>query len=83
MARLDDLPEPLRTVCITAPCPSFDTQPFVTGPKLADRRVALISSAVLVRRGEAPFAFGTTEFRTVPANLPAGEILTSHPLDRA
>ena len=84
MARLDDIPEPLRTVVTTAPCPSFDTAPFVTSPRLpgsrlAERRVALISSAALVRRGEAPFAFGATEIRPVPASLPAGEILTSHP----
>lgn len=63
---------------VSAPCPSFDTQPFVSGQPLAQRRVAIISSAALIARGEAPFAFGTTEFRTVPANRPANEILTSH-----
>jgi D-proline reductase (dithiol) PrdB len=79
MARLEDLPEPTRTVAATAPCPKFDTAPFVAGPPLRERRVAIISSAALIRRGEAPFAFGSVERRALPADLPAGEILTSHP----
>lgn len=79
MARLEDLPEPTRTVVATVPCPSFDTQPFVTGPALAGRRVAIISSAALIKRGEAPFAFGSTEMRRVPASWAAGDILTCHP----
>ncbi len=79
MARLQDLPEPTRTVVTSVPCPSFDTQPFVTGPKLAERRVAIISSAALIARGAAPFAFGSTEMRPVPASWAAGDILTSHP----
>ena len=79
MARPEDIPEPTRTVVTTCPCPRFDTEPFVTGPPLAQRRVALISTAALIRRGEAPFALGSTEFRTVPADRPAGDILSSHP----
>jgi D-proline reductase (dithiol) PrdB len=65
-------------VVTTAPCPRFDTQPFVAGPKLSARRIAIISSAALIRRGDVPFHFGTTEYRTVPAARPAADILTSH-----
>ena len=79
MARVADLPEPTRTVVTTAPCPRFETTPFVAGPALPSRRVAIISSAALTRRGEAPFAFGSTEYRAIPAGFPAGDILTSHP----
>ena len=79
MARLEDLPEPTRTVVSSAPCPSFDTQPFVTGPILAERRVAIISSAALTQRGTAPFALGSSEMRRIPASWDAGDILTSHP----
>ena len=78
MARPEDLPEPTRTTVTTAPCPSFDTTPFVVGPPLSQRRIAIISSAALIERGEAPFAFGSTEFRTVPASRPAADILASH-----
>ena len=34
---------------------AFDTQPFVVGPPLAQRRVAIVSSAALIRRGDKPF----------------------------
>jgi hypothetical protein len=37
------------------PCPVFDTQPWVTGPPLPQRRVAIISTAGLHRRGDRPF----------------------------
>jgi len=78
MARPEDLPEPTRTVVTTVPCPSFDTTPFVAGPPLAQRRIAIVNSAAMITRGEAPFAFGSTEYRTIPATRPASDILTSH-----
>ncbi len=78
MARPEDLPEPTRTAVTTVPCPRFETRPFVGGPPLAERRIAIISSAALIKRGDVPFAFGSPEFRTVPANTAAGDILMSH-----
>ena len=74
MARPEDIPQPTRD----APCPSFDTQPFVVGPPLAQRRVAIVSSAALIRRGDKPFPFGSAECRFLPAAMPAGDILISH-----
>ena len=79
MARPEDIPEPLRTVVTTAECPSFDTTPFVAGPPLSDRRIAIISSAALIRRGDKPFHFGSTEHRRVPASWPAASSATSTP----
>ena len=78
MARPEDIPEPSRTAVTTVPCPQFATRPFVGGPPLAERRIAIISSAALIKRGDAPFAFGTTEMRTLPADTPAADILMSH-----
>lgn len=78
MARLDDIPEPTRTAVRDLPCPSFDTAPFVTGRPLARHRVALISSAALVRPGEAPFAVGSGEARAIPGRPGAHELLMSH-----
>jgi D-proline reductase (dithiol) PrdB len=78
MARLEDIPQPSRDTVVAAPCPTFETQPFVGGPPLAQRRVAIVSSAALIRRGDKPFPFGSAECRFLPAALPAGDILTSH-----
>jgi D-proline reductase (dithiol) PrdB len=78
MARLEDIPQPSRDAVVAAPCPAFETQPFVGGPPLAQRRVAIVSSAALIRRGDKPFPFGSAECRFLPAALPAGDLLTSH-----
>ena len=78
MARLEDIPQPTRDAVVAAPCPVFETKPFVVGPPLAQRRVAIVSSAALIRRGDKPFPFGSAECRFLPASMPAGGILTSH-----
>ena len=54
MARIEDIPQPTRDAALAVPCPTFDTQPFVQGPELAKRRVAIVSSAALIRRGDKP-----------------------------
>ena len=78
MARLEDIPEPTRTAVANLPCPSFETTPFVGGPKLSRRRVAIVSSAALIHRGDKPFPFGSGEYRAVPASWDNNEILISH-----
>jgi D-proline reductase (dithiol) PrdB len=78
MARLEDIPEPTRTAVANLPCPSFDTTPFVIGPSLSERRVAIVSSAALIRRGDKPFPVGSGEYRAVPERWPNNEILISH-----
>ena len=78
MARLEDIPEPTRTAVANLPCPSFDTAPFVSGPALSERRVAIVSSAALIHRGDKPFPFGSGEYRAVPSSWNNGDILVSH-----
>jgi len=78
MARLDDIPEPTRTTVANLPCTAFETTPFVSGPKLSERRVAIVSSAALIRRGDAPFTVGSGEYRAVPASWNSADILMSH-----
>jgi len=78
MARIDDIPEPTRGAIMALECVEFPGQPFVAGPPLAQRRVAVVSSAALVARGTAPFMPGSAEVRMLPASLPASDILMSH-----
>ncbi len=78
MARLEDIPEPTRTAVANIPCPSFDTAPFVHGPPLSQRRVAIVSSAALIHRGDRPFPFGSGEYRAVPGVWNNNDILVSH-----
>lgn len=78
MARIDDIPEPTRTVVRDLPITPVGAPAFVAGPPLAQRRVALVSSAALYRRGEAPFLPGSGDYRALPTDLAPGEILMSH-----
>src|SRR6202453_4023830 len=78
MARLEDIPEPTRTAVVNLPCPSFDTTPFVAGTPLSERRVAIVSSAALIHRGDKPFPFGSGEYRAVPSDWSNNDILVSH-----
>ena len=58
MTGLEDIPQPTRDAAIAVACPGFETRPSVVGPPRARRRVAIVSSAALVRRGDKPFPFG-------------------------
>jgi D-proline reductase (dithiol) PrdB len=78
MARMTDLPAPTQISMANLECPVFATTPFVSGPPLAKRRVAVVTSAGLLRRGERPFVSGDTDYRAIPAETPADQILMSH-----
>lgn len=78
MARLEDIPEPTRTAVANLACPAFETTPFVTGPNLSERRVAIVSSAALIHRGDKPFPVGSGEYRAVPGSWDNADILMSH-----
>jgi D-proline reductase (dithiol) PrdB len=45
---------------------------------LAQRRVAIVSSAALIRRGDTPFPFGSAEVRFLPADAPLKDLLIGH-----
>ena len=78
MARPEDIPQPTRDAVLNLPCPAFETTPFVSGPPLSQRRVAILSSAALIKRGDTPFPFGSGEARFISAGTPAGDLLISH-----
>ncbi|MGR8920922.1 MAG: glycine/sarcosine/betaine reductase selenoprotein B family protein [Gammaproteobacteria bacterium] len=78
MVRLADTPESLRHVLEGLECPTYDTEPWVTGPPLAERRVAVISTAGLQVRGDRPFTLGAADYRVIPGDTPAADIVMSH-----
>lgn len=78
MVRLADLPEGMGQHLLDLPCPSFDTQPCVTGPAVSARRVALISTAGLHRRGDRPFDSGAADYRVIPGNVATGDLVMTH-----
>jgi len=78
MVRLSSLSQAEKAYLDSLPCPTFDAQPWVSGPPLRQRRVALVSTAGLFRQGDRPFAPLGADYRVIPGDLPARELAMSH-----
>jgi D-proline reductase (dithiol) PrdB len=85
MARLDQMHPAMRASLLAMLCPTFDTQPWVEGPPLAQRRVALVSTAGLHRRDDRPFAVTSgnnravaADYRVIPGDIAANDLVMSH-----
>jgi len=63
--RAEDVPEEL----IGAPCPEFESTPWVEDERpLAERRVAIVSTAGLMHEGDPPFTLGSADYRVLDAD---------------
>lgn len=78
MVRLADLPEVERAHLLAKGCPPFDSEPFVGGPPLAQRRVALVTSAGLHRVGDDAFSMVDLSYRVIPGTIRAEELTMTH-----
>jgi len=78
MVRLTALPAAQAERYAGLECPSFDTTPWLDGPPLSERRVAIVASAGLVVRGEPPFRGHDADFRVIPSNTRPDQLLFSH-----
>lgn len=56
----------------------FDGRPWVSPPKLAQARIAIVTTAGLHRKGDRPFGPEATDYRIIPGNTPAAELVMSH-----
>ena len=59
-------------------CPTFATTPFVSGPPLSQRRIAIVSSAGLFRREGESFRGRDSDYRAIPGDIAWNDLLTSH-----
>ena len=78
MTRLTDLPPDQAKRLAEVECPTFETRPWVTGPALSQRRVAIVSSAGLVIRGQDPFRGRDPHYHAISATTPTSDLLCSH-----
>ena len=78
MVRLSQFGEEERKHLLDLPCPSYESTPFVTGTRLAEARLALISTAGLHRRSDRPFGVGETGYRLIPDDVHANDLVMSH-----
>jgi D-proline reductase (dithiol) PrdB len=78
MARLDRMIPEERAHLLGLPCPTFERTPWVVPPPLNRCRISLISTAGLHRRGDRPFGVGATDYRVIPCETPAADLIMSH-----
>ncbi|MBW2052766.1 MAG: selenoprotein B glycine/betaine/sarcosine/D-proline reductase [Deltaproteobacteria bacterium] len=78
MVRLSQMPEPSRSHLGKLNCPTFETQPWVQGPPLHERRVAIISTAGLHLRDDRPFGLSSEDYRVIPGDAKANDLVMSH-----
>lgn len=80
MVRLADLPEWDRDNMLkkVPTLPRFEGRPWVRGPSLARRRVAIVTTAGLHVRGERPFGTGGMDYRVIPGDVASGDLVMSH-----
>ena len=56
--------------------PTFDSTPWADGPPLGERRLAIVSTAGLMQRGDRPFSFGAADYRVIDAESDADLLMT-------
>ena len=78
MVRLSDLPQGEAEHLLAKGCEPFEGRPWVTGPPLAERRIAIVTSAGLHRVGDAPFSAIDLSYRVLPGSLAASELTMTH-----
>ncbi len=81
MVRLADLPEWEREHLIEKgrEAPRFTSRPWVKGAALGQRRVAIVTTSGVHRRGDLPFSLiPGTDYRVIPGGTEAGELVMSH-----
>jgi D-proline reductase (dithiol) PrdB len=58
--------------------PDFGATPFVPGPPLRERRVAIVTTSGVHARGDRPFDIGAADYRVISGDTPAGDLVMSH-----
>lgn len=78
MVRLTDLTPTQQEHLRTLDCPGFDTRPFVRGRALKARRIAVVTSAGLLKRGDPLFRGGDPGYRILPTDISPTNVLIGH-----
>lgn len=78
MVRLTDIPDIDARHLLDKECPAFEGEPWVTGPPLSARRVAIVTTAGLHRAEDRNFDLRDTGYRVIPGELSAAELAMSH-----
>ena len=77
MVRWEDIPKALRANMRTRSAP-FEHTPWVDAPRLADARVAIITTAAIHRFDDRPFIGHEGDYRVIPGDIEYGELSMTH-----
>ena len=69
MVRLSDLAPESAQHLLDKDCSEFETAPFVAGPPVRERRVAIVTTAGLHRRTDKNFALSDLSYRVIPGDV--------------
>ena len=79
MVRMTDLPEMAQKILMGMECPTFETEPWINGPPLNQRRVVLITTAGLHLRIDRPFQMNQPDYyRVIPGDAQDNDLIMSH-----
>lgn len=79
MALLENIPLGERKMMEELDCSGYeDRRPWVGGPPLASRRIAIVSTAALNLRGDAVFQRNATDYRVIPGDTDPADVVMSH-----
>lgn len=82
MARLAELGEWERELLLQMlkEIPDYKGQPWVAGPPLDRRRVALVTTSGIHRADDTPYADGAaaSDYRVIPGETDVGDLVMSH-----
>jgi D-proline reductase (dithiol) PrdB len=80
MVRLADLPEWDRKNKLDKlkELTDWNERPWVKPPPLSKCRVAIVTTAGVHRKGDRPFGPGATDYRIIPGDTKANDLVMSH-----
>ena len=75
MVRLTDIDLGSARHLLDKECPPFESQPWVAGPPLAERRVAIVTTAGLHLRNDANFDLSDLSYRVIPGDVDLNDLV--------
>ncbi len=78
MVRLNELSEAEREHLLGKALPAYETTPWVEGPPLSQRRVALVTTAGLHRVDDEAFDVVDLSYRVIPGEIDLDELTMTH-----
>ena len=78
MVYLSDMPEKQRNIIVDQELPDYKNTPCADGPPLSKRRISIITTAGLHKRGDKIFTPGVGEYRIMPNDININDLIMSH-----